>query len=140
MHIHKHEMIASDMLLTTHLIRSCKGLHIHLEASMAARNRYPYSNPGNLLRCHPKGIERPFQNLKTGPKELAQTPLMRQLSEPFLAEGGIRLPRYRVIRQQAKLAQARWFLSIEPIESDTISLALVEKCRNCHLSGRSEKV
>jgi len=59
---------------------------------MAARNRYPYSNPGNLLRCHPKAIERPIQSLKTDPKELAQTPLKRQLSEPFLAKGVLGYP------------------------------------------------
>lgn len=100
MHIHTHEMIASDMPLTTHRIRSRKGSYIHLEVSMAARNRYYYSNHGNLFRYRPKAIERPLQNLKTGPKELAQTPLMRQLSEPFLAEGGIRLLRYRVMWQQ----------------------------------------
>lgn len=88
MHIHTHEMIASDMPLTTHRIRSRKGSYIHLEVSMAARNRYYYSNHGNLFRYRPKAIERPLQNLKTGPKELAQTPLMRQLSEPFLAERG----------------------------------------------------
>lgn len=87
MHIHTHEMIASHMPLTAHRIRSRKGSYIHLEVSMAARNRYYYSNHGNLFRCRPKAIERPLQNLKTGPKELAQTPLMRQLSEPFLAEG-----------------------------------------------------
>lgn len=44
------------------------------------------------------------------------------------------------MRQQAKFAQARWFLSIEPIESDTVGLALVEEGRNRHLSGSSEKV
>lgn len=89
MYIHTHKMIAFHMPLTTHRIRSRKGSHIHLKASMAARNRYPYSNPGNLLRYHPKAIERPIQSLKTGSKELAQTPPMRQLSEPFLAEDGM---------------------------------------------------
>lgn len=140
MHIHTHEMIASDMPLTTHRIRRRKGSYIHLEASMAARNRYYYSNHGNLFRYRPKAIERPLQNLKTGPKELAQTPLMRQLSEPFLAEGGIRLPRYRVMWQQPLFAQARCFLSIEAIKSDAISLAVVKEGGDCHLSGRSEKV
>lgn len=128
------------MPLTTHRIRYWRGPHIPLEVSMAARNRYPYSNPGNLLRCHPKAIERPIQSLKTDPKELAQTPLMRQLPEPFLAEGGIRLPRYRVMRQQARFAQAHCVPSIESIESNAMGLALMEEGRDCHLSGSSEKV
>jgi hypothetical protein len=37
----------------------------------------------NLLPYYSKAIERPLQSLKTGPKELAQTPPMRQLSEDF---------------------------------------------------------
>lgn len=65
---------------------------------------------------------------------------MRQLSEEFQSEGGIRLPRCRVMRKQAKLAQARWFLSIEPIENDTVGLALVEESGDGHLSGRSKEV
>ena len=44
------------------------------------------------------------------------------------------------MRQQAKSAQAHWVLSIESAESDTMDLALMEEGRNCHLSGRSEKV
>lgn len=53
---------------------------------------------------------------------------------------GIRLPRYRVMWQHARFAQAHWVPSIESIESDTMSLALVEKCRNCHLPSRPKQV
>lgn len=79
-------------------------------------------------------------SLKTAIPELAQTLPIRQLFAPFTAEGGIRLPRYRVMRQQAKLAQAHWVLSIVSIESDAVDLALVEEGRNCHLPSRPEKV
>lgn len=79
-------------------------------------------------------------SLKTAIPELAQTPLMRQLSEPFWTEGGIRLPRYWVMRRQAYFAQARWVLSIVSIECDAVGLALMEEGRDCHFSGRSEKV
>ena len=72
--------------------------------------------------------------------ELALPPQMRQLSEDFQSEGGIRLPRYRVMRRQAKFAQAHWVLSIVSIKCDAVGLALVEEGRNCHLSGCSEKV
>ncbi len=77
---------------------------------------------------------------KIGTQELAQTSPIRQLFAPFTAKGGIRLPRYRVMRQQAHFAQARWVLSIESIKSDTMGLALVEEGRDYHLSGRSEEV
>ena len=70
--------------------------------------------------------------------ELAQTSPIRQLLAPFSEEGGIRLPRYRVMRQQPSFAQAHWFLSIVSIKSDAVGLALVEKCCDCYLSGRSE--
>lgn len=73
-------------------------------------------------------------------RELALISPIRQLLAPFSAEGGIRLPRYRVMRQQPSFAQAHWFLSIVSIKSDAVRLALVEKCCDCYLSGRSEKV
>ena len=73
-------------------------------------------------------------------RELALISPIRQLLTPFSAEGGIRLPRYRVMRQQPSFAQAHWFLSIVSIKSDAVRLALVEKCCDCYLSGRSEKV
>lgn len=70
-----------------------------MEAAIATRIAILTRIVENLPPSYPKAIKRPLQSLKTGSKELAQTPLMRQLSEPFLAEGGIRLPRYRVMRQ-----------------------------------------
>lgn len=73
-------------------------------------------------------------------RELALISPIRQLLAPFSAEGGIRLPRYRVMRQQPSFAQAHWFLSIVSIKSDAVRLALMEKCCDCYLSGRSEKV
>lgn len=81
-----------------------------------------------------------FSRTKNYIQELAQTLPIRQLFLPFTAEGGIRLPRFRVMRQQPLFAQARWVMSIESIESDTVSLAVVEKGRNRHLSGRSKQV
>lgn len=111
-----------------------------MEAAIATRIAILTRIVENLPLSHPKAIERPLQSLKTVLKELAQIPLMRQLSEPFLAEGGIRLPRYRVMRQQPSFAQARWFLSIVSIERDAVSLTVVEKGRDCYFSGRSEQV
>lgn len=73
-------------------------------------------------------------------KELAQNSTIRQLFAPISAEGGIRLPRYRVMRQHSRFAQAHWFLLVGPIECDAVGLALMEEGRDCHFSGRPEKV
>lgn len=62
-----------------------------MEAAIAARIGTLTRIVENLPLSHPKAIERPLQSLKTVLKELAQAPLMRQLPEPFSAEGGIRL-------------------------------------------------
>lgn len=88
----------------------------------------------------PFGRIHSFSRTKIDIQKLAQTSPIRQLFAPFSAEGGIRLPRYRVIRQQAKFAQAHWVLSIVSIECDAVGLALVKECRDCHFSGCSEKV
>lgn len=95
------------------------------------------TNPTTSL---PKNASTALLSLKTAILELALTPLMRQLSEDFQSEGGIRLPRCRAMRQQAKFAQARRFLSVVSIKSDTVGFALVEKGGDGHLSGCPEKV
>lgn len=94
-------------------------------------------NPTTSL---PRNDSTVLLSLKTAIPELAQTLPMRPLSEDFQSEGGIRLPRYRVMWQHARFAQAHWVPSIESIESDTMSLALVGKCRNCHLPSRPKQV
>ena len=88
----------------------------------------------------PKNDSAALLSLKTLIQELALTSPIRQLFAPISAEGGIRLPRYRIMWQHARFAQAHWVPSIESIESDTMSLALVEKCRNCHLPSRPKQV
>lgn len=78
-----------------------------------------------------------FSRTRIDIQELAQTSPIRQLFAPFTAEGVLGYP---LDLSCGNFAQACWVMSIESIESDAVSLAVVEECSDCHLSGRSEQV